>query len=1089
MIAPSARHLGYRYQLQETIGSGGMGIVYRARDLLTGHDVALKRLQIAPNDLQFNSRTTEKNLRLALAREFRTLASLRHPHIISVLDYGFDEQNQPYYVMELLVEIEDMFDAAQSMDDTGKINLLIQLLQALVYLHRRGIIHRDLKPSNIVIDADSVLRVLDFGLAMESGQASEVAGTLAYMSPEMLQQQGVGVGADLWAVGVIAYQLFAGKHPFTGQDTTELIFNILSQTPDWNALSLQDNFTDVLFRLLSKDPADRYKTASDAIRALCQATDTPLPGETVEIRESFIQAATFVGRRDELRQLTRALDDIGREQAHGSGWLIGGESGVGKSRLMDELRIRALVQGAIVLTGQGMENGGLPHQLWRDAVRYLLLAGQVAPDDASVLKQIVPDISQLLGYDVPDAPPLTGQAAQQRLASAILNVFRQQPYPIVLLLEDLQWTDESLIPLRQIIANIDDMRLLVVANYRDDEAPNLPERLSAMTHIKLERLIRDEIEQLAQSILGTHERYEPVIDLLESETEGNAFFIVEVVRTLAEEAGQLDRIGTYTLPEYIFASGIQQVIERRLGRVPDAYRPLLNAAAVAGRQIEPAILRHIDPEMNIDDWLYVCTEAAVIDVRDDTYRFAHDKLREEVLRLLLDVEKPVLHRQVATAIEAVHSDALREYAPQLVAHWRVVGDHEKESAYLFIAASDARRADNNLVALDHYLRALEIEAYQYRENPLDERVHLLSRIGGQYQRLSNFEKARQYQRQTIEECQAIGNQYWLANALSDLADMDYKQGDYGPARQQSEESVAIARDVGDPALLGFTLMVLGNLNFREGRYDEAYAIHTECLQLFKELGDRHNMTKAMNNLGIVTEQKYGLEAALDIYEQSLTIRREINDRVGIATSLNNIAAVSSELDGDLDKAEAYALEALDILREMGDANKASIIMGTLATIYLAKQDYDNFYAIARRSLEMAKRVNNRHMISQRYSQMSTADYQNERYASALQNARAAMSVLREIQSEYQQKMLVGYVGRILHAAGYPDKGLELMLWFDEKATLDPGFVPPLLDGLPDLLAQLKTIETAEVWQARRERSLAQSLDEIVDWIINDMPVT
>src|SRR5882672_4143158 len=135
--------VGKRYLLQERLGQGGMGTVYRAVDRLTGQEVALKRVFIPPSEPD-QAEETVQNL-LALAQEFRIMASMRHPNIASVLDYGFDADRRPFFTMELLKDAHSLSRAAWK-SDKDKANRLIQILQALAYLHRRGVIHRDLKP-------------------------------------------------------------------------------------------------------------------------------------------------------------------------------------------------------------------------------------------------------------------------------------------------------------------------------------------------------------------------------------------------------------------------------------------------------------------------------------------------------------------------------------------------------------------------------------------------------------------------------------------------------------------------------------------------------------------------------------------------------------------------------------------------------------------------------------------------------------------------------------------------------------------------------------------------------------------------------
>src|SRR5262249_41776806 len=148
-----------------------------------------------------------------------------------------------------------------------------------------------------VLFVDGVVKLLDFGLSSPANEESpSMLGTLAYAAPEVIKGEAVSEASDLYAVGVIAYEIFAGYHPYNVNDITQLIRQVTEVVPDVAQLGLAPQVSDVLQRLLAKQPEDRYQSASDIINAYRQATNQPVVYETPSTRESFLQAAQFVGR-------------------------------------------------------------------------------------------------------------------------------------------------------------------------------------------------------------------------------------------------------------------------------------------------------------------------------------------------------------------------------------------------------------------------------------------------------------------------------------------------------------------------------------------------------------------------------------------------------------------------------------------------------------------------------------------------------------------------------------------------------------------------------------------------------------------------
>jgi eukaryotic-like serine/threonine-protein kinase len=676
--------LSQRYDVLDLLGKGGMGAVYRAHDRLTGQAIALKRVERTSDGISTTAPTEDNELRTALAQEFRVLASLRHPNIVSVLDYGFDEVRQPYFTMELLEGGDHIDKVAQGRPLDEQLQLMVQMLQALVYLHRHGVLHRDLKPSNVLV-IDNTVKVLDFGLALFENTEDSALGTLPYMAPELLYGKRADERADLYAVGLIIYEILVGEHPFEDENRSQLVTNILSAHPDLKPLSPQ--MRPILHRLLQKEPDGRYSSASEVIDALHRAHSMNRPRETTASRESFLQAARMVDREAEREQLHDALGGALRER--GSVWLIGGESGVGKSRLLDELRTAALVRGAQVVRGETLSEGANPYSLWREPLRYLALVSELDALATSTLKPILPDIATLLNRPVEDPPPLDPEATATRLTAVIETMLRGLEQPLVILLEDLHFAgEESLALLNNLARLAARLNLLVIGSFRNDENPTLPESLPLAHHMTLPRLPREDISELAVAMLGDIGSNPDLVDLLDRETQGNLFFIVEVVRALAEEAGELDSITEINLHRRVLTGGVRQIIQRRLARVPDWARDLLKIAAALGRQIDRDLLAAISPQTNLTGWINTCAHV-VLAAQGDDWIFAHDKLRDALLQDIEESELRAIHRCIAEAIEATRP--VKDSAVQLTYHWSMAGDPAKEGTYARMAGEEAYR--------------------------------------------------------------------------------------------------------------------------------------------------------------------------------------------------------------------------------------------------------------------------------------------------------------------------------------------------------------------------------------------------------------
>lgn len=1028
-----------RYTLQEQIGRGGMGVVYAAFDRLTGERVALKQVVLPSTQTTLSHvplTVALKNLRLALAHEFRTLASLRHPHIISVLDYGFDHNRQPYFTMSYLQDAQTILAAGQNQSAAQRVQFIQEMLEALAYLHRRGILHRDMKPENVLV-SNGTVRVLDFGLASAVEEAHESVGTWQYTAPEILLEQPATKAADLYSVGVLAFQLFAGKHPFNIYDP-DFIDQILYEPPDFSQLEADEAITAVIAKLLAKEPKNRYPSAEATIAAFSAAMNLPIPRESASIRESYLQAARFVGRQQELTTLNEALENA--ENGQGIGWLLGGESGVGKSRLVNEVQTQALVNGFLVLRGQGIEEGGRPYELWIDGLRRLILQQDLDDLAAGVLQSIIPDIDQLLGRTIPAPPILHGNAARQRLFSTISQLFQQTHQPILLILEDLQWTQESLALLAYLSRQIAQAPILIIGSYRDDERPDLPQQLPHMQIMHLARLGQQEMATLSVSMLGQAGQQPEVLDLLQRETEGNAFFLVEVVRTLAEEAGRLSAISSADLPKKLFPRGIETIIERRLTRVPERAKPLLTGAAVLGRQLDLSLLSELaathSNDLELDDWLNLCADAAIFDVDNGRWQFAHDKLREGILNHLSNDERIKWHQQAAETIETVYTDA-PEHAGALVYHWRLVGDESKEQTFARIAGEHARRQFLNSEAITYLSRALTLTKAE--------------RIGQRYTLLESREQIyhlqgeREAQLQDIQSLQKLAEAMVAANMDDKRVEAALRQANYAEATADYPTAVSAARAALQLANtaenVAASQLSLGRVFMRQGNYDKA----RENFNLSLATAQENNLPKieADNHrfLGLAALELSQYEQSRIHSERALPLYKQVSDRQGESTVLNNLAIVTYSL-GDLGEATTFWEQAQKIYDAIGDQEGRGRILTNLSSLYLDLGDYVASKHYSQEALKICREINVRfgeclNLINLGLTAHYTAD---------VREARQYGNEAREVATEIGSSLLQGYAltdsgfilthqGRLKEATAFYNQAMELWQSLDQEARL------------------------------------------------------
>jgi eukaryotic-like serine/threonine-protein kinase len=259
-----------KYQIVDQVGEGAMGVVYRATDPVLNRTVAVK--------VMCDAIARDDDLRGRFLREAQATGSLQHPNVITIYDFGeFD--GHLYIAMEFVEgeDLEDLLAKHIPLSVIDKLDIVIDVLGALAYAHKRGIVHRDVKPANIRIDEDGRARVMDFGIAHLSSsnmtRTGVMVGTPAYMAPEQIVGGGIGPPTDLFSAGTVLYELLSGSKPFQGESIQATMYQIVSQPAaplNTATLGIPAALDAIVQRALAKDVKDRYGSALEMANALTE---------------------------------------------------------------------------------------------------------------------------------------------------------------------------------------------------------------------------------------------------------------------------------------------------------------------------------------------------------------------------------------------------------------------------------------------------------------------------------------------------------------------------------------------------------------------------------------------------------------------------------------------------------------------------------------------------------------------------------------------------------------------------------------------------------------------------------------------------
>jgi predicted ATPase/predicted Ser/Thr protein kinase len=871
-----------RYKIEAELGKGGMGVVYKAHDALLDRVVAIKFLNAAGIGTSGKAR---------LLAEARAAAKLNHPNIVSIFDAGEVDSN-PFIVMELVegktLREYTMPNMAEALDTA------IAICKALDHAHTKGIIHRDLKLENIIITSARVIKLMDFGLARTIDQThlledGTIVGTFAYLAPELIQGEPASPQSDLYALGVVLYELLTGISPFNGT-ITEILSRHLHgkiQPPSEHNPNIPNWLNELVLQLLGKRREERPASAKDVLVMLEQQTTSSETTShytlTPKVRNNLpTQLTSFIGREKEIAEIKEELN-IHRLVT------LTGPGGIGKTRIS--------VQVAADLLDT------FPAGVW-----FVELASLTDPD-------IIPQTIHTT----------MGLAEQQGKNSTQM---------LIDFLHD-----------KAVLIILDNCEHLIEASAKITE-----KLLSHSTRLKIIASSREALRVKGEVICHVPSLEVPTLD---TESVIPAEFLkIESVRLFTERAAAVSRGFALDSQNVLFIAQICQrldgmplAIELAAARtnlltVDQILRRLDNRFSFLKGGARTALPRHQTLHATIE-WSY--------DLLSETERLLFGRLAvfvsgwtldaaEKVcaangveLYEILDLLAQLVNKSLVSVIEQSAGEETRYRMLETIKQFaceRLVASKEIEiynqlHAQYFLQF--AEEAEPQLITLEQvrWFDRLELDYENlraafvwYLNSGKGEEAYRLGGALGRFWWLhGHITEGREWLKKALTNVDIVSKA--RAKTLYWAGTLAWLQGDYEKSKKLLGESIDRYRELGSKLDAAYSLNRLGGVIHDERDSARALKIFEECLTIFREFMDKRGIGSALNGLGDLAYLNGDTERARQLYEECLNIERELGDKWAMAVMLNNLGFVA-KAQGNYPKARNFFEESLMIRSGLRD---------------------------------------------------------------------------------------------------------------------------------------------------------------------------
>jgi len=769
-------------------------------------------------------------------------------------------------------------------------------------------------------------------------------------------------------------------------------------------------------------------------------------------QQSFLCPVT-IGRSIELEALRAFL------ALPGGVLLISGEAGVGKSRLVREARSLAEARGICVLEGRCFEAdhalpfapaldilGGLVESYGAEEVARL--AGGAAPDLARLLPELAAQtsVSTLDGVDV--------ELAKRRLFDGFARLVNSFAHgnPLLLVSEDIHWADMSSLDLLLHLARRTEREpLFLLLTYRSDETDgDLQHFLATLdrgrlaTEIQLDHLDAGQVAAMLQAICGVVDSVPAaLLHTVYTLTEGNPFFIEEVLTTLGADQRLISAEGAWTQEDLHYLRiprSVHDAVRRRLDPLSTQARNILTLAAMVGHRFDFDLLRALSglDEMELFDLVKELIAAQlVVEDAGDHFAFRHALTREAINAGLLDRERRMLHRRIADALVQLHAGSPETWLDELSAHYFAAGAWTQALDTARRAGARAFALHAPRVAAEHLTRA--IAARRALGLPPDPELH--QERGRAYETLGEFERALVDYTTALDLARSAEDPRSEWQTLLELG-LLWASRDYRQTGQFVTEALEVARTLGDPATIARSLNRVGNWQLNIEEPAEATRLHQEALAIFEAIGDDRGIAETLDLLGMVGLLGANITACAAAYERAVPLWRTLEDQRGAAAALLGLSWQSPTFHTDtvpavrpMEEVREAGMQSIALCQEIDwRAGECWCQWGFLGMTLGAAGEYELAVPGTRQALQIGREIEHRQWMVATQCMLGNLYADLGDLAAARFELETALASARQINSPYWTRSATGWLTSILVRGNELDAAVSFLGQELEAAT-------------------------------------------------------